>query len=158
MKIKEIKIETPPKDLVNGCLDVFITLEDNSFYFVEVTTPQFLEVLMEEGKFLPPQYPYIIVSELTGETIKAAIEEFICTKEDSYWLKLYAVTPTLNIEDINRILGQKKLENLKLDLQIELEEILESMIESNIFSDNQVILKSMLLVSIVSLIFYCFLN
>ena len=158
MKIKEIKIETPPKDLVSGCLDVFITLEDNSFYLVEVTTPQFLEVLMEEGKFLPPQYPYIIVSELTGEVIKSAIEEFICSEEDSYWLKLYALTATLNIEDINRILARKNLENLKLDLQIELEMMLESMIDSNIFSDNQVIFKSMFLLSIVSLIFYCFLK
>ena len=159
MKIKEIEIETPPEDLVNGCVDVFITLEDNSVYFVEVTTPRFLEVLMEESegsKFLPPQDPYIIVSELTDEIIKAAIEEFIRAEEDSYWLKLYHVTTTLNIEDIHEILGRKKLENLKIDLQVELEMMLESIIDSNIFSDNQVIFKSMLFLSIMSLIFYCF--
>lgn len=33
MKIKEIEFETPPEDLINGCLDVFITLEDN-FHFI----------------------------------------------------------------------------------------------------------------------------
>ena len=114
MKIKEIEYEIPPEDLINGCLDVFVTLEDNSLYFVEVTTPRFLEVLMEESKFLPPQYPYIIVSELTDEIIKATIEEFIRAEEDSYWLKLYHVTPTLNIEDTHEILGRKKLENLKI--------------------------------------------
>ena len=114
MKIKEIEYEIPPEDLVNGCLDVFVTLEDNSCYLVEVTTLRFLEVLIEESeesKFLPPQYPYIIVSELTGEIIKTAIEEFIRAEEDSYWLKLYHVTPTLNIEDIHEILDRKEKEN-----------------------------------------------
>ena len=158
MKVKEIEFEIPPEDLVNGCLDVFITLEDNSLYFVEVTTPRFLEVLMGESKFLPPQYPYIIVSELTGEVIKAAIEEFISAKEDSYWLKLYHVTPSLNIEDIHEILNRKKQEALKIDRQVESEMVLESMRDFNIFSDNQVILKSMFFLSIVILILYCFLK
>ena len=156
MKIKEIEFETPPEDLINGCLDVFITLEDNSLYFVEITTPQFLQVLMGGGKFLPPQYPYIIVSELTDEVIKAAIEEFISAEENSYWLKLYHITPTLNIEDIHQILNRKKQEALKTDLQVEFEMFLESLIDLNISSDNQVILKSMFFLSIVSLIFYCF--
>lgn len=159
MKIKKIKIETPPEDLVNGCLDVSITLEDNSFYFVEVTTPRFLEVLMEkseEGKFLPPQEPYIIVSELTREVIEAAIEEFIRAEEDSYWLKLYHLTATLNIKDVNEFLVRKELENLKTSAEVELEMMLESIIDSNIFSNNQVILKSMFFLSIVSLIFYYF--
>lgn len=165
MKIKQIEFEIPPEDLVNGCLDVLVTLEDDSCYFVEVTTPQFLEVLMkesEESKFLPPQSPYIIVSKLTGEIIKAALEDFIRTENDSYWLKLYHVTPTLNIEDINKILERKKQENLKLALQIELEikleEMLESTIGSNIFSDNQVILESISFLILGSLIFYYFLK
>ena len=158
MKIKEIEFETPPEDLINGCLDVFITLEDNSLYFVEITTPQFLQVLMGESKFLPPQYPYIIVSELRGEIIKAAIEEFISAEENSYWLKLYHVTPTLNIEDIHGILNRKKQEAIKVDLQVESEMMLESLRDLNIFSDNRVILKSMFFLSIVSLILYCFLK
>ena len=87
MKIKKINYMVP-RDLVNDCLDVCVTLEDNSSYLVEVTTPEFLTVLMENGKFLPPQYPYIIVSKLTDEIIRAAIQEFINAEEDSYWLKL----------------------------------------------------------------------
>ena len=80
-----------PRDLVEDCLDVCVTLEDNSSYLVEVTTPEFLIVLMENGKFLLPGYPYIIVSELTDEIIRAAIQEFIDAEEDSYWLKLYYI-------------------------------------------------------------------
>ena len=152
MKIKEIEHDIPPEDLVNGCLDVFVTLEDNSCYFVEVTTPRFLEVLMEESTFLPPQYPYIIVSELTGEIIKTAIEEFIRAEEDSYWLKLYHLTPILNIEDIHEILDRKEKENLKLDLQIESEMKSESMIDLSISSDNQVIFESIFFLLVVSLI------
>ena len=89
MKIKEIKYLVPPTDLVNDCLDVFVILEDDYCndrfsYFVEVTTPQFLSTLMEkyESDFLPPGYPYIIVSKLTDEIIRAAIQAFIDTEDD----------------------------------------------------------------------------
>ena len=112
----------------------------------------------EKSKFLPPQYLYIIVSELTGEVIEAAIEKFIYAKEDSYWLKLYHVAATLNIKDINEILDRKKLEDLKLDLQVELEMMLESMIDLNISSDNQVILESLFFLSALSLTLYWFLK
>ena len=56
-----------------------------------------------ESGFLPPCYPYIIVSKLTDEIIHAAIQSFIDTKDDSYWLKLYHTTATLKIENINEI-------------------------------------------------------
>lgn len=57
-----------------------------------------------ESGFLPPSYPYIIVSKLTDEIIHTAIQSFIYTKDDSYWLKLYNTTVTLKIEDINELL------------------------------------------------------
>jgi hypothetical protein len=123
MKIKEINYLVPPTDLVNDCLDVFVTLENNTFYLVEVATPQFLSALMEkvESDFLPVGYPYIIVSKLTDEIIRAAIQEFIDAKEDSYWLKLYHITATLKIEDINEILDRKEKEDIKLEAEIEAE-------------------------------------
>ena len=115
MKVKEIKYLIPPTDSVNDCLDVFVILEDDYCtdefsYLVEVTTPQFLSASMGKfkGDFLPPGYPYIIVSKLTDEIIRAAIQAFIDTEDDSYWLKLYHITPTLEIEDINEILYRKK--------------------------------------------------
>jgi len=63
-----------------------------------------------------------IVSKLTDSIIRAAIQEFIDTKEDSYWLKLYHMTATLNIEDINEILYRKEKENTELEAEIEAED------------------------------------
>ena len=62
MKIKKIKY----LNLVNDSLDVFVTLENDAYYLIEVTTPKFFYTLMEKFKsnFVPPSYPYIIVSKL----------------------------------------------------------------------------------------------
>lgn len=80
MKIKKISYLNRPNDLVNSCLDVIIKLEDEDCvdefcYVIEVATPEFLSSQMKEAKsdFLPPNYPYIIVSKLTKEIIEAAI-------------------------------------------------------------------------------------
>lgn len=128
MKIKQIEYLVPPKDIINDSLDVFVLLDDdyctNEFsYFVEVTTPQFLSILMEEGKstFVPPGYPYIIVSKLTDDIIHSAIQSFIDEQEDSYWLKLYHLIPKLTTEEINKILYRKKEENIKLETQMKTE-------------------------------------
>lgn len=119
MKIKEISYLDPRVDLENDCLDVFVTLENDDYYLIEVTTPKFFYTLMEKFKsnFVPPSYPYIIVSKLTDDIIRAAIQEFIDTKEDSYWLKLYHMTATLKIEDINEILYRKEKENTELEAE-----------------------------------------
>ena len=128
MKIKEIKYLVPPTDLMNDCLDVFVSLENDASYLVEVATPQFLSALMEkvESDFVPPGYPYIIVSKLTDEAIRAAIQEFIDTEDDSYWLKLYHITATLKIEDINEILDRKEKEDMELEAKIDAEVEAES--------------------------------
>nr|YP_010471964.1 hypothetical protein N4L39_pgp090 [Haslea avium]UVG41429.1 hypothetical protein [Haslea avium] len=137
MKVKEIEYDIPLRDLVDGkgSLDVIVTLEDGSNYLVEVTTPRFLDVLMEEKKFLPPGYPYIIVSEFTNEIIHAAIEEFIGESEDSYWLKLYHITASLDIKDVNEILERKEKEYRELEAQIEAEIKAKSKINWNTSSD-----------------------
>ena len=123
MKIKEISYLDPRVDLENDCLDVFITLENDDCYMIEVTTPKFFYTLMEKFKsdFVPPSYPYIIVSKLTDDIIRAAIQEFIDPKEDFYWLKLYHMTATLNIEDRNEILDRKEKENTELEAEIDAE-------------------------------------
>jgi len=123
MKIKKISYLDPQVDLENDCLDVFVTLENDAYYLIEVTTPKFFYTLMEKFKsnFVPPSYPYIIVSKLTDDIIRAAIQEFIDTKEDSYWLKLYHMTATLKIEDINEILYRKEKENTELEAEIDAE-------------------------------------
>lgn len=109
MKVKEISYLERVDDVEKGHLDVYVTLENDENYIVEVTTPKFLSYLMEEtqGNFLPPDCPYIYVSKLTPEIIKAAIQEYVDAQEDCYWLKLYHVSATLNIEELNEILAKK---------------------------------------------------
>ena len=121
MKIKKIDYMDPLVNIKNDCLDVLITLKDDNCYFIEITTPEFFYTLMKKFKsdFVPAGYPYIIVSKLTDEVIRSAIQEFIDAKKDSYWLKLYHVTATLNIEDINEILNRKERKNIELDKKIE---------------------------------------
>ena len=145
-----------PRDLVNDCLDVCVTLEDDSSYLVEVTTPEFLNVLMEKSKFLPPGYPYIIVSELTDEIIRAAIQEFIDAEEDSYWLKLYYMVISLDSKDVNEILDRKEKENLQIEAEIDAEMKAEMKAESNI--NNRVLLETIFFLGLASLISYCFLK
>ena len=119
MQIKNIEYF----NLVNQTLDVFVTLENDASYIVEVATLQSLSARMKriESDFVPAGYPYIIVSKLTDEIIRAAIQEFIDTEEDSYWLKLYHLTATLNIEDINEIIDQKDKEDIELEAKIDAE-------------------------------------
>ena len=71
-------------------IDVFVTLENDDYYLIEVTTPKFFYTLMEKFKsnFVTTEYPYIIVSKLVDEIMKSAIQEFIDAEEDLYRLKL----------------------------------------------------------------------
>jgi hypothetical protein len=125
MKIKKIEYLIPPQDLINDALDVLVFLDDDYCtdgygYVVEVTTPQFLSTLMEKDKnnFLQPEYPCVIVSELTNEIIQSAIQAFIDNEDNSYWLKLYHIMPSLNVEDIDKILYQKKKESIELEQEL----------------------------------------
>ena len=132
VKIKEITYLVPPKDLLNDALDIIVTLENDSDgfgYVVEVTTTQFLSTLMEKKKieFLPPDYPFIIVSKLTDDIIRAAIESFINPQDpmniqdELYWLKLYHIIPNLEMEDVNELFDRKKQESIELDAEIDVE-------------------------------------
>ena len=122
MKIKEIEYLLPPQDLVYDCLDVFVTLDNDyctkyeSHYVLEVTTPEWLTSFMQRQKsdFVEPGYPYVIVSKLTDDIIKRAVESYINEKSDSYWLKLYHVTVILKIYDLNEILYRKKRQEMEL--------------------------------------------
>jgi len=134
VKIKKIKYLLPPRDILNDALDVFVTLEDDYCtdgfcYFVEVTTPQFLLTIMEKEKsaFLSPDYPCIIVSKLTDDIIRAAIESFINPQdsgniyEELYWLKLYHLIPSLEMEDVNELYNRKKQESIELEAEVDAE-------------------------------------
>ena len=73
MKIKKTSSLDPRVNLENDCLDVLVTFENDVFYMIEITTPKFFYIFMKRFKndFVPPSYPYIIVSKLTDEIIRA---------------------------------------------------------------------------------------
>ena len=52
MKIKEISYLDPLVDLENDCLDVFVTLENDDYYVIEVSTPKFFYTLMKNLKVI----------------------------------------------------------------------------------------------------------
>ena len=72
-------------------------------------------------------YPSIIVSKLTDDIIRAAIESFIKPQDpidphdELYWLKLYHLTVSLESEDIDKILYRKKRESIELKAKLEAE-------------------------------------
>ena len=132
VKIKKIEYLIPPRDLLNDAVDVLVDLEDDSDkfgYVVEVTTPKFLLTIMEKEKsaFLSPDYPCIIVSRLTDDIIRAAIESFINPQdsgniyEELYWLKLYHLIPSLEMEDVNELYNRKKQESIELEAEVDAE-------------------------------------
>ena len=124
VKIKKITYLVTPRDILNDAVDVLVDLEENSDefgYVVEVTTPPFLSTMMEKKKMevLSPNYPFIIVSKLTDDTIRAAIESFINPQDpidphdELYWFKLYHLIAKLDIEEIDEILYRKKRESIE---------------------------------------------
>jgi hypothetical protein len=126
VKIKKIKYLVPPRDILNDALDVFVTIDDDYCtdgfcYVVEVTTPQFLSTIMEKEGFILPDYPSIIVSKLTDDIIRAAIESFINSDDEVRWLKLYHIMPQLTIQEIDEILYRNKQEEIELDAEFEAE-------------------------------------
>ena len=139
MQIKEISNVQAPNDLVSAAVDIIVTLEDSSgkefLYLVEVTTPQFLVRMMEKAeskfsKFLEPGYPYIIVSKLTDDIIKTAIQAYIDEEDNVYWLKLYYLIPKLDMEEIDEILNRKEKEELELEAKIDAKYELEDKLDA----------------------------
>lgn len=112
-KIKSLLfVSGKPSDVNNGWSDVIVTLEGGDDYFFEVTTPQTLVSDMEKCKdnFLRPDYPFLIVRELTPMVIKEALEEFISEREDAFWFKLYHSIPFFTVEDLNFIIERHNKE------------------------------------------------
>ena len=119
MKINKVKSLTVfyvgLTDIYDGWLDVFVTLEDDdSEYSFEVTTPQALASQMDrtKQKFVEPDFPCIIVRELTGPVIKEAIEAFLNDEEaeDDFWFKLYHSIPYFTTDDLNLIIDRHNKE------------------------------------------------
>ncbi len=102
-----------PSNIYNDTVDVLVTLkDDDSEYFLEVTTPQAMASDMDKFKqnFVEPDYPVIIVRELTAEVIKEAIEAFLSEQEDGFWFKLYYSMPLMTINDLNSVIDRHEKE------------------------------------------------
>ncbi|MDE6313850.1 MAG: hypothetical protein K2M46_09590 [Lachnospiraceae bacterium] len=92
MKIKKITYPTPLETILNiynDNIDVFVEMEDGTKYTLTVCTPQFYVSYMkkENLEFVPAGCPDVIVSVLTDEIIKKALQTYC--KYDGYWIKLY---------------------------------------------------------------------
>jgi hypothetical protein len=88
INLKELKTIDNVK---NGNIEVPIILPDGYEICVSVATPQNLQSIMDanEVDFLEPEYIFIIVNELTEETIIKAINNYMETDQSGYWLKLH---------------------------------------------------------------------
>jgi hypothetical protein len=81
MEVKNIDIKTNLDEIPNienAWCDVYVTLDDDRTYIVQVLTYQnFLQSEDENTiNFISPVAPSIVVKELTIETIKAAIHYY----------------------------------------------------------------------------------
>ena len=88
INLKELK---KIDNVKNGNIEVPIILPDGYEICVSVATPQNLQSIMDanEVDFLEPEYIFIIVNELTEETIIKAINNYMETDQSGYWLKLH---------------------------------------------------------------------
>ena len=106
------------KDTYNANIEVFVTLEDGFTVTIIVGTPENLEYLMEKDNknFYGPGLPWVIVQGLTKEIIHEAIEAYINTRPDGYWLKLYHFATDIDMAVFNQLQAQeiKKLAQFNL--------------------------------------------
>lgn len=115
MKVLNISYPTPLSEISkkdDDNIDIFIELEDGSTITAVVSTAQNLISRMKEDNvnFLSPPQPDIIVSTLTEENIKKAVDEYAIG--DAFWLKLLYVASldksVIDMDRINQFLSQLK--------------------------------------------------
>ena len=105
MEVKNISIKsnlnTIP-NIENAWCDVYVTLDDDRTYIVQVLTYQnFLQSEDEKTiNFISPVAPSIIVKELTKETIEAAIQ-YYAKERDGYWLKFCHMGTEIDDKTLN---------------------------------------------------------
>lgn len=114
MKVKQIEFPTPlseSNDIENDSFDVFVELEDGNWYTMVVATPQsFIWYMDKEGDdYIKAGAPDIIVRSLTYDNIYNAIQK--SAEGDAYWLKIYHLCPSFNIEELNNKMEQLKNKN-----------------------------------------------
>lgn len=137
------------KDVKNGNIDVFVTLPDGFSISVLVATTENLQYLMEKDNvnFLSPPSLFIIVTELTEDIVKEAINGYIEDDPSGYWLKLqyFANQISPHVFDVLQVqeIEERRKDELSSELYTLSEKIdkLNSNEESDLKSDVNKILK-----------------
>ena len=96
---------------------MFVTLEDGFTVTIIVGTPENLKSLMDKKNrnFYGPGLPWIIVQKLTKEIIYEAIEAYINTRPDSYWLKLYYFATDIDISVFDQLQAEEVKQSKKYE-------------------------------------------
>ncbi len=113
------------KDPFNSNIEVFVTFKDGLTVSIIVGTPKNIEYLMAKDrvKFYGPGLPWIIVKELTVETIHDAIQGYMDDCPNGYWLKLYYFWNDLDITIFDQLDPLEIDESTQLNLFIKLDQL-----------------------------------
>lgn len=113
------------KDPFNSNVEVFVTFKDGLTVAIIVGTPKNLEYLMAKDrvKFYGPGLPWIIVKELTVETIHEAIQGYMDDCPNGYWLKLYYFWNDLDTTIFDPLDPLEIDESTQLNLFIKLDQL-----------------------------------
>lgn len=109
-------------DVKNGNIDVFVTLPDGFSISVLVGTTENLQHLMKKDNvnFLSPPSLFIVVTELTEEIIKEAINSYMEADPSGYWLKLHYFASRISTHVFDELQVQEIEERRKDELYREL--------------------------------------
>jgi hypothetical protein len=113
------------EDPFNSNVEVFVTFEDGLMVTIIVGTPKNLEYLMakDQVNFYGPGLPWIIVKELTVETIHEAIQGYMDDCPNGYWLKLYYFWNEINTNIFDSLDPLEMDESVQLNLFIKLDQL-----------------------------------
>lgn len=113
------------KDPFNSNVEVFVTFKDGLTVTIIVGTPKNLEYLMAKDRvnFYGPGLPWVIVKELTVETIHEAIQGYMDACPNGYWLKLYYFWNDLDTTIFDPLDPLEIDESTQLNLFIKLDQL-----------------------------------
>ena len=126
------------KDPFNSNVEVFVTFKDGLTVAIIVGTPKNLEYLMSKDrvKFYGPGLPWIIVKELTVETIHEAIQGYMDDCPNGYWLKLYYFWNDLDTTIFDPLDPLEIDESTQLNLFIKLDQLKTELNQSSKLLEN----------------------
>ena len=126
------------KDPFNSNVEVFVTFKDGLEVTIIVGTPKNLEYLMAKDRvnFYGPGLPWIIVKELTVETIHDAIQGYMDESPNGYWLKLYYFWNDLDTTIFDPLDPLEIDESTQLNLFIKLDQLKTELNQSSKLLEN----------------------